>query len=79
MACINLASSYEIGRGIPKDQNKANQLYRKICDGGSMWGCAILGNSYEKGLGVPKDLKKAKQLFRKACDGGYRDACKKAK
>jgi len=37
---------YESGNGAPRDLGRANDLYRRACDGGAMTGCADLGRLY---------------------------------
>ena len=39
---------------------KANELFKKACDGGYAQGCKNLGVSYYDGKGVVKDLSKGK-------------------
>lgn len=78
-ACTNLGINYANGAGVPKDQAKANELYKKGCDGGSANACNNLGASYTHGTGVPKDQAKAYELIKKSCDGGSKEGCENLK
>src|SRR5690349_14722015 len=44
-ACSNLGYLYDTGRGVWKDQAKANELYQRACDGDDAdgYGCSALG------------------------------------
>jgi TPR repeat protein len=41
------------GKGVPKDDNKAAELFKLACDGKSPEGCGGLGIAYLDGRGVP--------------------------
>ena len=66
----------EGGIGVPKDEAREVELYRKACDGGYPQACARLGLAYFKGeLGLSEDAAKAKPLLEKGCSGGITQAC----
>ena len=63
-ACILLASYYTQGlRGLPRDQQKANELYLKAGELGSAVAYCNLGDSYYHGEGVEIDKEKAKHYY----------------
>lgn len=70
--CYNLGGMYN---NIKQDYFKANELYKKSCDGGNADGCFSLGINYYKGKGIKQDTKKAKELFGKACDLSLQKGC----
>lgn len=41
MACANLANLYRDGDGVPADQNRAAELYRRACELGDEASCAV--------------------------------------
>ena len=65
-AQVDLASIYANGVGVPKDEAKAVEWYRKAAG----QGCAVaqrkLGIMYEEGTGVDKDYAKAIEWYQKA-------------
>ena len=66
-----LALAYEHGRGVPKNDKKAVELYRKGAEGGNApcqhsYGCRLM-----TGESVGKDIKQAIALFEKSADQGY--------
>jgi TPR repeat protein/uncharacterized RDD family membrane protein YckC len=65
-----LGERYQTGQGVPKDLNKAAELYRKSADQGNADAQNNLGWLYQNGLGVPKDLAKAAELYQKSADQG---------
>src|SRR5689334_7019543 len=70
-ACSNLGYLYDTGRGVWKDQAKANELYQRACDGDDAdgYGCSALGTNYLYGQsGLEKDEAKAAKLFQLACE-----------
>ena len=70
LAEVNLGWLYHEGKGLPKDYNKAAELYRKAADQGNAVGQAYLASQYAEGKGVPKNYDKALELFHKAIDQG---------
>ena len=73
--CAELAELYLAGRGVPKDEREALQLFTKACDGGDAWGCGELGFFYERGRVVPVDYARALALFTKSCDATSMYGC----
>jgi hypothetical protein len=58
--CFKLAQMCANGRGgLPKDEAKALELFKKSAELGSAFGQALLGILYLDGNGVPKDATKA--------------------
>jgi len=69
---IMLAGHYEQGDGVPKDINKAIELYEKAAKNGYAFGFECIGLMYFRGRDVPKDYGKAWQYIRKAGkENGY--------
>ena len=63
-ACCNLAKCYANGiYGMPQDQAKANELYRKAGEFGFSQGYYNLGCTYHTGTGVEVDNAKANHYF----------------
>jgi TPR repeat protein len=51
-SCATLGSIYRTGTvGVPRDEARAVELYRKSCQLGSQAGCADLRRMYKEGLG----------------------------
>jgi TPR repeat protein len=73
-AQFNLGLQYQYGRGVPKDLEKAAELYQKAANRGHARAQLHLGSLYESGLGVTKDLGKAVELYQKAADQGMTPA-----
>jgi len=71
-AMTNLALIYEEGRGVPKDERKAVELYTKAIndsDNPDSQAMVNLGVMYLNGQGaLPKDESKALELFKKAVE-----------
>jgi uncharacterized protein len=76
-----LGTAYEKGIGVPKNLDRAVELYRKACDATKEFehGCLSLGRLYLDGRGVTKDKPKAIELFRKACAAKEKPACDELK
>ena len=77
--CERLANLFFFGKGVKKDYEKSNKLYKKACDnmkypdGDACYNLAI---SYTNGEGIEQDYKEANRLFQKACDTEtMADAC----
>ena len=75
MDCYSLGLSYQ-------DDFKANEFYKKACDGGYAEGCNSLGIAYLFGMGVRQDDLKANEfygkanvLLKKTCDNGVAMDC----
>jgi TPR repeat protein len=69
-----LGEMYEIGVGVPEDDRKAVEWYKKAAEQGYADGQYNLGRMYEIGRGIPKNLKKAVELYKKAAEQGNADA-----
>lgn len=63
IATYYLASMYESGTGVDKDEQKAIELLQKAADAGIAKAQCKLGDRYMAGNGVPKDMTKAAQLY----------------
>src|SRR5258708_27877635 len=74
-SCNSLGLMYEEGDGAEKDAKRAEELYRRACDGGHANGCTNLGVLYQNGVGVSKDTRRAAKLYQGACDRGSFTAC----
>lgn len=71
----NLGRMYELGEGgLPRDFDKAIELYRKAAAGGCMSAHYNLGAMYRSGRGVSQDHRKAIEWFRRAGRFGDTDA-----
>jgi hypothetical protein len=75
-ALTQLAQKYEHGEGIPKDFERANQLYCKAAKAGYPEAQFKLGWIYANGRGVDKDDTVAAKLFAMAADQGHEHAGK---
>lgn len=70
----NLASFYETGQGVSRDDQKAFALYEKATAQGSVEASLGLGRLYYQGRGVKRDYGKAAELFDKAAGKGSAEA-----
>ena len=75
-ALTQLAQKYEHAEGVPKDFDKANQLYCKAAKAGYAEAQFKLGWVYANGRGVPHDDGIAAALFKMAADQGHEYAAK---
>lgn len=75
-AMIELAVKYAHAEGVPKDQQKANNLFCRAAKYGSAEGLFNLGWAYANGRGVERDDGVAAVLFRMAADRGHEHASK---
>ncbi len=69
--CSEVGSYYEKGQGVEQDYIKAEEFYRKSCNGGNPWGCIGLGDVYKK----EKKFLQAKEIWSKTCDEGHPEGC----
>ena len=69
-AQYNIGRMYAYGRGVPQDDAKAMDWYRKSATQGHLWAINNIGRLYENGLGVTQDDAAAVQWYRLAADGG---------
>jgi TPR repeat protein len=74
-ACDELASNYQFGFDVAKDEDKAAALYQKACSGGFANACATLGLMLEPGPGVIGNNPRVIALYRQACDANDADGC----
>jgi len=74
--CVTLGGMYlDGGAVIRRDRERAVDLFRGACTGGSARGCMKLGDVYFKGVALPPDPVEAVALYRKACDAGANQGC----
>ena len=73
-ALVELGVKYAHAEGVPKDQNKANQLFCRAAKYGSGDGMFNLGWVYANGRGVTRDDAVAAVLFKKAAERGHEHA-----
>ncbi len=75
-----LASAYEHGRGVPKDQAAALDWYTRGANAGHAEAQFALGEAYEKGrFGVAKDKAQALEWYKKAAAQGHKAAANKVR
>ena len=72
VAQVNLGRMYEDGLGVPKDFERATELYRKAWEQGDLY--AEFKLMYAKGAGVPEDAAKAAAWYRSAAEQGFAHA-----
>jgi TPR repeat protein len=83
-ACTNLmpgaqcvvGRAYLNGEGVPKDQAKALQWFRKAAEAGNMEGQRKLGHAFAQGQGTPVDVVEAYQWLSVAAKQGDKAANK---
>ena len=73
-SCAELGALHAEGRGGPKDEPRAIQLWLGLCDRGEAVGCARLGRHYQ----AKKEPDEAKRYLQRACAAGDRAACETA-
>ena len=71
---LNLAYDYEEGNGVPKDKQKAFELFQKAANLGSINGMFWTGMYYIYGEVTPKDSPRAFAWCKKAAENGQDDA-----
>ena len=69
-AQFELGELYAGGSGVPKNDKKAVDWYRKAAEQGHAEAMDNLGWMYEDGRGVPKNVGKAAYWFRRAVEAG---------
>jgi len=72
-ACSALASYYLEGRGVAKDDDKAEKLLERACAGTDRGACVVLGVRFM--AGSKQDVPRSKQYFTRACEAGFDIAC----
>jgi len=70
----NLDVIYDRGRGVPRNDAKAVQWYRKSAEQGDAEAQFNLGVMYDKGRGVPQDDAKAVKWYRRSAKQGFAPA-----
>ncbi len=70
----NLARLYTDGKGVPKNLEKAIDLWRKAASSGDQWAAVNLGNRFYSGEGVPKDEERALRYWMLAAAAGNSQA-----
>jgi TPR repeat protein len=73
-AQVELGALYQVGWGVPPDDERAASWFRKAAEQGSAEGAMYLGALYERGDGVTKDHAEAVRWYRKAADQGLEPA-----
>ncbi|MBR4126261.1 MAG: sel1 repeat family protein [Alphaproteobacteria bacterium] len=76
-AALALGRMFETGRHVPKNIERAAELYQMAADAGLTQGEASLGKLYANGEGVPQDNEKAVFWLTKAAEQGYVEAQRK--
>jgi len=73
-AQVNLASCYENGWGISKDDSMAFNYYKLSADAGHSEAQCIVGKYYRNGIGVPQDRNKSLKYFELSANTGNETA-----
>jgi TPR repeat protein len=73
-AAFLAGASYEMGRGVVKNEPEAVKWYRKAAEQDYAVAQDILGSCYYSGQGVAKDRAEALKWYRKAADQGFANA-----
>jgi uncharacterized protein len=73
-AQFELARAYEDGKGLPQDDTKAVEWFRKSADQGNAQAQNSLGVMYALGRGVTRDREEAVRWYKKAAKTGLPDA-----
>ena len=69
-AQLALAKAYDLGEGVPRDEEKAVQWWEKAADQGNVSAQVSLGSVYSLGVGVPKNYAAAVRWWKKAAEQG---------
>lgn len=75
ISCSDLGMAYLVGRGVPKDVDKAKPLIVSGCRKGYGRACANLGWMHYTGTGVAQNTRKAVKFYTQGCDGRSGAAC----
>lgn len=59
-----LAKKYSDGDCVPKNSEKAIEIYKRLYEAGWQYGAAMLAKSYEEAVGIQENLKQAKHWKR---------------
>jgi uncharacterized protein len=73
--CKELGDLYLAGAVVPRDVNRAAELYRKVCDGRVFEVCNLLGELYEHLPGTTATTAEITNLFERACSGSVPAGC----
>jgi hypothetical protein len=73
-ALFALAGVYAAGKGVPRDDVKAAQLYLRAAQRNHAPALFTLATLYADGRGIPRDMNKAIQCYEKAAQAGLPDA-----
>ncbi|MBR1924683.1 MAG: sel1 repeat family protein [Ruminobacter sp.] len=73
LACYNLGTFYEAGKG---DYQKASESYEKGCSLNFGPPCYKLGELLERGHCVSHDGKTAESYYSRSCELGYQKGCR---
>ena len=65
---------YGAGQGVPKDQKKAAELFKKAAEGGSPGAQQSLGSALMLGEGIETDMIEALKWFIVSARAGNKDA-----
>ena len=75
--CYSAGEAYfSGGDGVPKDQFRALQLFRKGCAGEDHRSCFAMAEAFTDGAGVTADAAQANEAYQKACEYGLGIACR---
>jgi uncharacterized protein len=72
-ACVALGYALQQGVGVPRDLERARQLFDSECKAGRQLGCAYLGNLLAASRGT--DREKGQRQLTSACDSATGKAC----
>lgn len=77
LACSNLGVLYATGKGVPRSDERAAQLYGTACSAGIGIACSNLGWFQEWGMGgLRADPAEAAGNYQRACSAGTGVACR---
>jgi TPR repeat protein len=74
-SCAHAGVMYAVGRGRPRDPERAWALLTRACAGGDMFGCAELARLHLEDEGPRRDVVRAAALAEIACDSGNGHGC----
>lgn len=74
--CIELGILYYNGKGVKKNLEKSQKLFKKACKSRVSRGCYYLGYGFLRGgAGIEKNEKKAMLAFGRGCNIGSERSC----
>jgi TPR repeat protein len=73
--CRRLAMSYELGKGVERDEARATILFLQACDMKDPSACVFAGQAFEFEHGVTKDDARAAMMYERACDLQWAPGC----